>query len=307
MPNTLKPRALLTGATGFVGSRLAHYLIAEGWEVTGLVRPHSKLDQLKPRPDIPVKILELDGNIDTFFAQVRNAKPDAVFHLASLFLAQHMPHEVAPMIQANLTLGTELLEAMSAAGITRFINVGTGWQHYNNAPYRPVNLYAATKQAFEDILAYYCDAHALRAITLKIFDSYGPDDPRPKLISALMRAAREQKALELSPGEQQLELVHIDDICNAFTIAATRTATLPAGTHERYALTAAHRITLRQLVEQMKTALNTDIPVKFGAKPYRPREVMVPWTNGTRLPGWSPQVPLAEGIRACFDTFKARA
>jgi nucleoside-diphosphate-sugar epimerase len=118
-----------------------------------------------------------------------------------------------------------------------------------------------------------------------------------------MRAARDQETLELSPGEQQLELVHIDDICSAFTLAAKRTAAMPAATHERYALTSARRVTLRQLVDEMQAALNIEIPVKFGAKPYRPREVMVPWTNGAGLPGWMPEIPFADGIRECYAAY----
>jgi hypothetical protein len=43
--------------------------------------------------------------------------------------------------------------------------------------------------------------------------------------------------------------------------------------------------------------LGKELEVEFGALPYRPREVMVPWTNGKRLPGWKINVPLAEGLR----------
>jgi nucleoside-diphosphate-sugar epimerase len=302
------PKVLITGASGFIGSRLAHHMASQ-WQVTALVRPSSNLDQLElvaPNVDgdddftIDIETVEHTGDFDSLAGHLQRLKPDVVIHLASLYLAQHKPAEIPTLIQSNITFGTQLLEAMAATGITRLVNAGTGWQHLENAPYRPVNLYAATKQAFEDIMAYYCDAHCLRAITLKIFDSYGPRDPRPKLINALMRAAREQKPLELSPGDQQMEMVHVRDIARAFEIAATRTATLPAGTHERFALRAAERLTLKQLVVTLSEAISTPIPVNFGAKPYRPREAMVPWTDGVSLPGWSPNVPLSDGLRECY-------
>lgn len=43
------------------------------------------------------------------------------------------------------------------------------------------------------------------------------------------------------------------------------------------------------------------VPVTFGARPYRDREVMRPWTKGVRLPGWTPRVALEDGIRRMED------
>jgi hypothetical protein len=43
--------------------------------------------------------------------------------------------------------------------------------------------------------------------------------------------------------------------------------------------------------------------INFGARPYRPRELMVPWSAGQRLPGWMPQVSLAEGLRRCIEEY----
>jgi nucleoside-diphosphate-sugar epimerase len=304
LPST-SPNVLITGATGFVGSRLARHLAAQGWQVTALIRPESQLDELQPAQH---KITTFTHNKDSaaLAAQLQSTKPDVVIHLASLYLAQHQPADISRLIESNLIFGTQLLEAMSAVGVRRLVNAGTGWQHFENAPYRPVNLYAATKQAFEDIMAYYCDAYGLRAITLKIFDSYGPNDPRPKLINALMRAAREQKPLDLSPGEQQMEMVQVTDIARAFEIAATRTDTLAPNTHERFALRAAERLTLKQLVATLSAAIKTPIPVTFGTKPYRPREVMIPWTDGKPLPNWSPKISLAEGLRACYAALEIK-
>ena len=69
-------------------------------------------------------------------------------------------------MSSNITFGTQLVEAMVANGCYQFVNTGTSWQHYENDEYNPVNLYAATKQAFEDILRYYVETSALRVITL---------------------------------------------------------------------------------------------------------------------------------------------
>ena len=81
-------------------------------------------------------------------------------------------------------------------------------------------IYAATKQAFETFIDYYCDVARMQAITLKIFDSYGPEDPRRKLVKVLAEAALNGQTLEMSGGDQRIDLVHIDDIVDAFLKAA---------------------------------------------------------------------------------------
>ena len=68
---------------------------------------------------------------------------------------------------------------MKEVGVKILVNTGTSWQHYENKDYSPVNLYAATKQSFEAILQYYVEVASLKAITLKLFETYGLDDPRP--------------------------------------------------------------------------------------------------------------------------------
>ena len=94
---------------------------------------------------------------------------------------------------------------MTVNGVSKIINTGTFWQHYENREYSPTCLYAATKQAFESILHYYVEAKFLMIITLILFDSYGPSDPRPKLFSLLQEARQSEKVIAMSPGEQKID------------------------------------------------------------------------------------------------------
>jgi nucleoside-diphosphate-sugar epimerase len=210
--------ALVTGATGFIGSHLARRLVKDGWAVHAVVRSSSKRDLIH---DIEhaIHFHIYDGTIDSMQGILAESRPDTIFHLASLFLSQHQPRDITALIQSNITFGTHLVEAAVVNGCFQFINTGTSWQHYENEDYNPVNLYAATKQAFEDILKYYVEAHGVKVITLKLFDTYGPDDPRPKLMNLLKRAAETGETLEMSPGEQLIDLVHVDDVVEAFCTA----------------------------------------------------------------------------------------
>lgn len=117
---------------------------------------------------------------------VENINPDIVIHIASLTSVTHDYSTIENLLRSNIEFPTKLLEAMEVAGVKKFINTGTTWQNYNSADYEPVNLYAATKQAFEDILKYYIFAKGFSSITLRLFDTYGPNDTRKNLYHYLI-------------------------------------------------------------------------------------------------------------------------
>lgn len=287
--------ALVTGATGFVGSHLTRRLVGEGWEVHILSRSGSRLSDSSEFGHVENHVH--DGSTQSMVSCVAKAKPDVVFHLASLFLSQHETKDIELLIQSNVLFGNQLLEAMKANGITNFINTGTSWQHYNNEDYNPVCLYAATKQAFEAIMEYYVQACSFKAITLKLFDTYGPDDPRPKLFHLLKKAAISREPLDMSPGEQLIDLVHIDDVVEAYLIAAQRLLEGKVSRHETYAVSSGNPIPLKELVQIYLAASGSVISVNWGARPYRFREVMSTWNRGAKLPGWSVNIGLENGMK----------
>lgn len=298
-------RALVTGGSGFVGSNLTRRLIEERWEANVIIRPGCNLDLLDKIRD-RINILPHDGSSEHMFRIVESSRPDIVFHLASLFLAQHRVADIEPLIQSNVIFATQLIDAMVGNGRYCLVNTGTSWQHFNNKDYSPVCLYAATKQAFESILQYYIEATPLRAITLKLFDTYGPRDPRPKLFRVLESASKQRKPIQMSPGDQKLDLVYIDDVVEAFVVAARRLiyGTGEAGGHEVFAVSSGETVCLKDLVRLYERTIGRELAVEWGGRPYRPREVMVPWTCGARLPGWTPAVPLDEGLRRMMVAVK---
>ena len=208
-----------------------------------------------------------------------------------------MPRDIVPLINSNVKFSTQLLEAMNESGIKNIVNTGTSWQHFENNAGSPVNLYAATKQAFESILQYYIEANFFKVITLKLFDTYGPDDPRPKLFHLLEKISKTQEPLAMSPGEQLIDIVHVDDVINAFMIAAERLLTLQVTNHDRYAVSSGDPISLKKLVSIYEKETNIKLSIQWGGRPYRDREVMTSWSRGEIMPGWAPKVSLSNGIK----------
>lgn len=291
---------LITGATGFVGSHLARHLAAGGAAVGCIVRAASA-------GGLPTGAVALrhDGTTDHLHDLVRGFAPDCIVHLASYFVAEHQPQDVAPLIASNLLFATQLADAATAAGVGQFVNTGTAWQHYEGAVYDPVCLYAATKQAFDDILRYYRARSGLRVVTLELSDTYGPGDPRRKLIPLLLERIRDRQRLAMSPGEQRISLVFISDVVAAFARAIEIVGGLCPGEERRFGVASLEQPSLRELVALIEREAGVTLDIGWGERPYREREVMRPW-RGPALPGWQPKIDLRAGIRLLLEAADVR-
>lgn len=287
-------RALVSGATGFVGRHLVRRLVDDGWLVDALVR---RADA--PLPDGAHSVL-IPGGTPGLVERVAGRAPDVCWHLATHYRATHSPAEVEPLVAANIAFPAALAEAVSRSRAPGrpppvFIDTGTISQHFDGHEYDPVSLYAATKQAFADVLTYYARVEGLVTGTVELCDTYGPDDPRGKLIPTLVGAAREGRPVELSSGDQLLDPIHVDDAVAALLAGASAVAA--EGPERRWAATSGAPVTIRRLVELVGDAVGRPVDARWDVHPRRPREMLRPWATEPPPPGWHPQVDLATGLR----------
>jgi nucleoside-diphosphate-sugar epimerase len=290
-------KTLVSGASGFVGSRLARLLADEGHSVSVIVRPNSDLSQLAPVLN-RITVHRVDSEPGALSGIMAAEHPDVVFHLATHFVFDHKPEDVEALVASNVLFPVQLADAMARNGVRFLVNTGSAWQHFRDADYDPVCLHAATKQAFEDLLAYFVSAGKIECITLKLNDTYGPGDPRRKIFTLLRESALNRSSLKMSAGEQLIDIVHIDDVTAAFVAAAERLVEgAVAGRHEDYVVSSGRPLSLRKLVELYLQLSGTQLAVEWGARSYRDREVMVPWRKGKPVPGWSPRIPLEAGLK----------
>jgi nucleoside-diphosphate-sugar epimerase len=265
-------KALVTGASGYIGRFLCQRLEKDGWEVRKLGR----------RAD-GGGYIDIDGMMEE--------KPDVVFNLGAYYIAEHNGGDVVPLIESNILHGVQLLEKMVNHGVHHLVNIGTNWQFP-----KPVNLYAATKNAFEAIVSYYHDATPINAVSLYLYDVYGPDDDRPKLFKTLRAAAISGERVRLSPGYQLIDLVYIEDVVGAIMAAIPWTAD-KSRREAGYAVSSGKPLSIRDVVDTYRRVTGAQFDVTWGGRPYRKREVMVPWSGGNPVPGWNPKVDLEQGIR----------
>ncbi|SMF96413.1 Nucleoside-diphosphate-sugar epimerase [Methylomagnum ishizawai] len=282
-------KIFVTGATGFIGSHLVPHLLGLGHEVGCASR------SAEPPRNTRTWSVGPDGL--GFRAALAEFRPEVVVHLAALYIAEHRYEEVGSLVTANLQYGAYLLDAMRDSGCGAMVYAGTAWQHYENADYRPANLYAATKQAFSTLAEYYLDALGMKLLELHLYDSYGEGDPRKKLIDLLKFYAGSTDTLAMSQGNQRLHLVHIDDLARGFALACEQVRHFGAGERRVYRLPSKGAVSLRALVDAFNAADPAHpVRVAWGARPYREREVFEPWENTAILPGWWPEIDLATGL-----------
>lgn len=290
MTQTGAGAALVTGATGFIGGRLAATLSRDGWEVSALVRREDAV-----LPD-GVRAVLRPATAAGLRDALEAVRPEVVFHLATLFRGRHAVEDVESLIDANVLFGTQLAEALTACPPRAFVNVGTAWQRDDGGAYRPAALYAATKQAMEDILRYYAEAGAYPVADVKLFDTYGPGDERGKLLGLLDRASHSGERLRLSPGDQLIDLLHVDDV----VAALRRAAEVLDAPWRSWSAHSGHPLAVRRLVEVFAAAVDREVAVEWGAIDYRAREMFEPWDAGPTVPGWSPAVSLDAGLADVF-------
>lgn len=287
---------LITGINGFIGKNLSKNLMDTPNKVFAVLRRSSDLYFVN-KNRIPYFVFE--DNIEKFTKFIIDNEIKGVIHLATLFIKDHKSEDIRDLISSNVLFGCYVLEASVKAGVTWFINTGTSWQHYNSQDYCPANLYAATKQSFEDIAKFYCATSSIVFLTIKLSETFGQNDTRPKILNLLSRIAKTHQVLKMSPGEQIIEITHIDNVVDFYieiikALDSERGATL---NQKNLSPKVAKRLTLKELVGYFENELGQKLNIEWGGQPYREREIMIPWDNSESLPGWKEKISLQEGIK----------
>jgi nucleoside-diphosphate-sugar epimerase len=272
-------RALVTGASGLLGRTLCRQLADAGWAVTAVTH-HRAVDGY-----------DTIGSDTDVHRWVDDHRPTVVFHLAAQVSSHITPNGLDAALEANVGLGLRVIDA--AAAYCPIVVAGTMWQHVEARPYKPASLYAAMKQAQLDLARFYGDAGATIA-HVELTDLYGAPSDRPRLIDLLHDASRSGTTVEMTGGDQLVDLVHVADAARGLRRAAL---VAPAGL-STWSISSGLPITVKALVATARRAWGRPIEVRFGAKPYRRYEMFTPWTVHPGVPGFAPTIELLDGLRA---------
>jgi nucleoside-diphosphate-sugar epimerase len=287
----LNERIVVTGATGYIGSVLVAELRDHN-EVHVLVRD---IAGSSARLELPAdQIHELTRASESLVGLFEQISPSIVFHLATHYVRHDDPAEIAEMVDANVRFGALVLDAASSHPICTVVLAGSHFQ-FAGAEHRPATFYAATKNALRDIAAYLQHSRGLRWVQVVLYDVYGPGDPRPKLVNVLIDRVVVGDTVTLPSPEPQHHFVYVDDVVAGLIASAIESRAGGIAPGESVFLTSDKFVTPSGVLDAVATRLGVQ-PV-IDPKPYLlpPGSIMRPF-EGTRPPGWAPQIDLKEGI-----------
>ena len=296
-------KILLTGGTGYIGSHLCKKFINDQNNIAVIKRKSSKIESLKEIYD-RLTVFNYNNDYSSINSAISSFKPDIVIHLASYQVYNHESKDINKIMDCNIALGMYLLESMKENKIKYLINTETFWQNYNDEPYNPVCLYAASKKAFKDLLMYYTEIKMIKSISLKLFDTFGSNDLRKKIFYQINdHILRKQDVMDMSFGEQLINIVHIDDVVEAYKTSIERFAKFEDIYLEDFDIRSNENIKLKTLVNTYLRFIDNQIKINWGGRSYRDREIMTPAFMGKILPGWSPKVKLEDGLKSLANEF----
>jgi len=303
-------KVFVTGINGFIGSHLGTRLLKEGARVFGLVRRGADLWRIA---GINEEIALVTGDLrdrDGIRRALREIKPEVIFHLAGLVDVSRSFDLIDGMVEINVHGTMAVIRALKNLEYRCFINTGASEEYGNGpAPFRedqtpaPVSPYSAAKACATTICQMLYKGLGLPLLTLRPFNTYGPKQTNDMLIPYSIRKVLAGEPIKMTKGEQTRDFVFVDDVVEAFILAAQKKEALGEiiniGTGEE------HRI--RDVVEKIVKMARSTSRVEFGALPYRAGEAMRFFSDSSkaqRLLGWVHKVPLEEGLRKTIDWFR---
>lgn len=266
---------IITGATGFIGSQLVFSLAQDPrYNLLLIMRSKKNIKNSKSihyQKQIKYLYFNENSNIQDLVKSFKNFKPAIIIHLATCYINAHDSDNIDELFQSNIIFGTKVIEAGVSAGCKKIINTSTIWEYYQNKKI-PVNLYAATKSAFDQILNFYYSSNDLVIITLYLSDTYGEFDKRKKLIPLLLKEMNSSKTIKLTSGNQKLELFHIEDIINLYKATIKKIIKIKNPTKANF-FPKGEQKSIRELILVYQKCVSSRLKFKFNALPDRKREV----------------------------------
>ena len=313
-------RALITGATGFVGGHLAEALLTRaGVEVVGLSRT----------ADWPAEWAHLAGRVPlaacdmtdraAFAAALDRAAPDQVYHLAGFASPGDSFRDPDAAWAGNLTTALNLFESLAGGGARpRVVFVGSGliygdpegsdYLAREDSPMHPTSPYAASKAA-ADLAAYqYFRSHAIEVVRARPFNHVGPRQSPAFAVASfaqqLVAVERGLRPAVLDTGDlsHRRDLTDVRDMVRAYLLLMDRGR---AG--EAYNIGSGVVQTMASVVERLQRVAGVAVRVEQRADRVRARDTAVTRADSRKVrdeTGWSPAYTLDQTLRDTLDFWR---
>ena len=297
---------LVTGAAGLIGGRLVSRLVADRVAVIATDRRAAEA------PPVAGWVTVDLTDAPSLLALMRDAQVRAVVHAGAIsgpMVAAGDPHQVMwvnvggalNIAEAALRTGVERLIALSSAGVygpqATLDPVG------EDAPLNATDIYGASKIAAETVLRAYRHDHSLPAIVLRPSSVYGPGRTTACFIRDMIDHARRGDLLALAPeGACRRQFVHVDDVVAAILGALNA----PRFDHFAFNVSGGTWLSEQEIAASAARVL-PGLRIASIAAPARCLDGEIGPLDTARAQaafGFSPSIPLAEGIAAYAATLR---
>lgn len=290
-------RAVITGATGFIGCALCNELLESGWEVTAVVRPGSSKISKLPK-GVCVTELALDSLCDL------SGNYDVFYHLAWNGSAGNDRNDF-DIQNTNIKYTAEAVKAAKRCGCRRFVGAGSQAEYgvvhgvctEETAP-NPFMMYGAAK-----LSAYYmgklvAKQQSISFVWPRIYSVYGVGQNAGTLISYVIGTLKSGGVPELSPCENMWDFLYITDCAAALRLL---------GEHEQaegvYNVSYGEPRLLKEFVKAVRDIVVPEGKLKFGAKQSDPQRTfwLEPDIRKIQGLGFEAKVEFEKGIRLTLE------
>ncbi|NLG73084.1 MAG: SDR family NAD(P)-dependent oxidoreductase [Chloroflexi bacterium] len=316
---------LITGAAGFIASRVAEMLLEEGHQVTGIDNMNDaydvrmkeyRLEQLRKHPAFHFKQFDISDRaaveqfIQDTFEQPGFQPVDAVFNLAARAGVRASVENPWVYVETNMTGTLNLLEMCQRYGIKKFILASTSSIYGENAPLptpetadsdRPLQVYAASKKGAEALCHAYHFLYGIDVTIFRYFTVYGPASRPDMSMFRFTQWISEGRPVRINgDGEQSRGFTYLDDIARG-TIAGLK----PLG-YEIINLGGHESIKINELICMLEEIIGKQAQVE--RLPRHPADMLANLADvgkAKRLLNWEPQVSLREGVEKLVAWYNA--
>jgi nucleoside-diphosphate-sugar epimerase len=289
-------RVLVTGAAGFVGSRVARALAGAEVDVHAVIRrePGPRLAGVEG-----IHLEQCDLTDPSAVEQlVARVEPELCIHCA--WIATPGVYLTSPENETHERIAGDLALSLVDHGCVRIVGLGTCFEYAPSnrplseaSPLGPTTPYAHAKLAALARMNDACRGSATTLAWARLFYLYGPGEDPHRLVPSVVLSLLDGRPARTTPGEQLRDFLHVDDVAEALVAVAQSDVTGAVN------VGAGRPVAVRELVEILGTITGHPELVELGALPYAPNDPMVVSADTLRLTdecGFTPRRTLEDGL-----------
>jgi len=224
---------------------------------------------------------------------IKKHKPDLIFYCSAAQTQKDDARNLKKIIFTNCEVPCLIAQTLDEYNLSKskLIFFGTSWEENSEGKYYPVNLYAASKKAAENLLNHYA-LKGTNIINFKLFDTYEENDKRKKFLNILIKSLIKNEELQITKGMQEINLTHMLDICKGVHVGILESKNWKFKKKGilKFHLGQKKVITIKKLVNFAEKSFNKKSKAIFGALKYRDREPMKTFKKFSTPKNWSPKI-----------------